>query len=151
MMILAGACDVLPCSALEIDERAHLIVEACGFGPREQPAGRDCHAAMVAVWATETAKTLNIYPDARGNGCGPVQVIPLARWGNTRRGRGPTPPCDGLRVPRVGLAWGVRVLRAKAIRLGWSAHRAVFRAYNGSQYRDRYARTADRIYRRLVK
>lgn len=151
MLLTLGACDVHSCEALELDERAHWVVDACGLGPREAPSGRDCAAAVVAIWATETAATLTPYPPARGTGCGPGQVIPRRRWGNSRLGYGPTPTCDRLRVPRVGLRWLVKVLRAKSIRWRWSRPRSVFRAYNASSNAERYARAAHQRLRHLLK
>lgn len=149
LLVAAGACDVRPCDALDLDERAAWVISACGDGPREAPAGIDCAAATVAVWATETAGTLSVYPPARGFGCGPGQVIPRRRWGNTRLGYGPTPTCERLRVPRVGIRWLVKVLRGKAIRWGWERPLAVFLAYNASGGARRYARAAWGRLRRL--
>jgi len=132
----------------ELDDMAQMLVEACGEGPREDPHGRECWAAMVAIWRVETGRTFRLYPAARGTGCGPGQVIPRRRFGNSRLGLWATPPCDGLRVPRVGLHWAVLVLRAKALRIrSW---RARFRAYNGSHLKDRYAATALRTFRKVL-
>ena len=148
MLIASGYGDVGPLDWFELDRAALMIGEACGDGPREEPAGLDCVASMAAVWEVETGHTFTIYPSARGTGCGVGQVIPT-RLGNVRIGWNvTTPPCDGLRVPRVGFAWAVYMLRLKRQKVG---RRRMFGAYNGSPLRERYQRRAERTYRRAVR
>jgi len=147
ILLNQGACDITSCDWFDIDHRAHLLVQACGEGPRERPRDADCIRAMSAIWGTETAGTWSVFPPYNGTGCGPAQVVPHPLWGNTRLGRGPTPSCSELRVPRVGLRWGVKVLRAKAIKFGWRPAR-VFEAYNGSDRREAYALAALRRWAR---
>lgn len=136
-----------PNSADDLDHRALLLVTACTApGPRAAPTGAECIAALSAIWATETAGTWSIYPPHNGTGCGPLQVVPVSRWGNNRTGRFPLPTCAELRVPSTGIAWGLRVLRAKAHR--FTSWRARFRAYNGSSNADNYAASALRRFYR---
>ena len=118
LLMQLGVCELRPCDASDVDERAVALVEAA------------------ILWRLESR--LAWYPPARGTGCGPLQVIPT-RLHNSRIGWTTTPPCAGLRDPLLGLRWGVVVLRLKA---RWGSWRARARAYNGSRLRDAYARRA---------
>ena len=148
ILVNQGACEVRSCDWFDIDHRASLVIDACGHGPREQPRDSECYRALSAVWGTETGGTWSLYPPYNRTGCGPGQVIPYPRWGNTRLGHGPTPTCTELRVPRTGLHWAVKVLRAKVIKHGWRRPARVFRAYNGSKIAQRYQRAAMRRFLR---
>ncbi len=124
------------------------IQKACQTGPRRPPQGRDCYAAVIAVWSTETRRNFTLYPPNNGTGLGPMQIIPRARWGNSRLGYWSTPPPEVLRwhLP-TNFAWGVLVLRAKRMKVRrW---RSMFRDYNGSSRRESYADKALRTFRRL--
>jgi len=136
LLMQLGVCELRPCDASDVDERALALVEACAVGPHEKPAGRRCLVEAAILWRLESR--LAWYPPARGTGCGPLQVIPT-RLHNSRIGWTTTPPCAGLRDPLLGLRWGVVVLRLKA---RWGSWRARARAYNGSRLRDAYARRA---------
>ena len=143
----------LPADALDLDERAAAVVAACGSGPRVDPAGDGCIRAVAAVWAIETARTFAPHPRPRGTGCGALQVVPVARWGNVALGFWSTPPCAVLTWDLdTSLFWGVLVLRAKAMRFGWGTparRRRTFAAYNGSENRAGYAEAAMRVLRRV--
>ena len=148
MLVASGFCDVRPCVSHDVDESAHMVREACGDGPRSEPSGYECAAAVAAVWYLEAR--FRLYPrHRRGDGCGPGQQLP-GRWGNSRVGYGMTPTCDRLRVPAVGLAWAIKSLRAKAPRV--RGMEALLRAYNGHpRHRDRYGRRGLAIYLRAME
>jgi len=130
LLIEAGALEGGQLAHDEVDEFALQIVEACGEGPLSPPTGTKCLAAAVAIWATETRGNFTVFPKT-GTGCGVMQVAQPSRcFKNTRLGRQCAQPCTALRMTRLGLEWGVRVLRWKRQRARSMAH--AFRKYNAS-------------------
>lgn len=155
MLLAAGYAD-----SYGLDESALEVVEACGVGPRVEPRGEACWAAAVAIWSTETRAGFQRFPRAV-SGCGPMQVLqPRGCFRNTRIGRQCAPTCLELRVPRTGIAWGVRVLRWKRLRS--SSMSRAFRYYNGNRTEKRcygavrplmecYQRTATRTFAKAME
>jgi len=145
ILLQLGACEIQACTAHDLDERAHALIQACGDGPTEKPAGVRCIVEAAILWRLESR--FSWYPPARGTGLGPLQVL-ATRLHNARIGYVSTPPAAALREPLKGLRWGVYLLRLKARYGSW---RSRARAYNGSHLRDRYAARAVRLDRRLSR
>jgi hypothetical protein len=155
VLLQLGICDVRPCTVGDVDDVATLIADACHparLGPRrfETPVmdGRTCVAVAATVWRLETKRTFSMYPPSGKYGCGVGQVIPLERWGNVRVGRHATPPCETLRIPRVGFRWLVRTLRAKLYRCkSWRCRLSAYNAH--PKHRARYGRLGAKLLRRV--
>jgi len=136
-----------PNSADDLDRRALLLVTACTApGPRADPTGAECIAALSAIWATETAGTWSIYPPRNGTGVGPAQVVqPRGCFRNTRI-KTVCAPQHELIDPAGSLRWGLWVLRLKRARGG--SWRRTFSRYNAHPlHRDAYARRALALFR----
>ena len=139
-LVTAGFCDSQPCDAHTVDEAAWLVVAACASPdpPARQhaPNGARCVQEVAVLWHLESR--FRLYPTDTDRDCGPLQVL-AGEYGNRDVGWGMTPTRERLRMPRVGLAWGVLMLRAKQRFKTW--RRRAF-AYNGSKRAASYAEKA---------